>query len=114
MEKLNMKIHSYDEVNHALLVSFSSDVSIKDVDSYQKLAFQPANYGELDLQAIMKIIAKTGVSVAEIQDKKDALDNDQIAVDSFKALAGTTTIWNVSDLTDPTPIQPNLTDIVNE
>lgn len=106
MEQLNVKVHEYDQGSNSLIVSFSSDVSKNDVDSYQKLAFQPANFDTLDPQEILKLIAKTGVRIAKIQDQAESLIEDQASIDAFNALAGTTTTWNISELVDPITIDP--------
>lgn len=111
VEKLNMKIHGYDEASHSLIVSFSTDESVKNVDEYQKMAFNPASIVGTPEETLKKI-AQRGLQTAIGQDKKDAEIADNSVIDAYKSLVGQTFTYDVADITPP-PSDTNLTDLVN-
>jgi hypothetical protein len=59
---------------------------------------------------ILKQIAKSGVSIAEQQDKEDAFKVDEAAVDAYKAVVGQSLTYTVSELyaADVTPVQTDV------
>lgn len=110
VEKINMKIHGYDEATHSLLVSFSTDESVKPVDEYQKLAFQPSLIDGTPEETLKKI-AQRGIQTAIAQDKKDAETANSTLVDEYKAFIGQTLTYIIADV-DPKTEDVNLTDMV--
>lgn len=108
MNTLKMKIHSYDQSSNSLIVSFVSDVSTRDIDDCQKLAFQLHNDLGNTRDAVMKSIAQAGLSIANTQDKKDAMVENPTLIAPYTELVGHTLTYNVSDI-DPTIINdPNV------
>ena len=44
MSKINIKIVEVDQENHTVLVKYTSETSIKNIDEYPAVAFQVTNY----------------------------------------------------------------------
>lgn len=103
VNKLIMKIHEYDEASGSLVVSFKSDNSVKSIDDYPRMAYQPTIFEESDVEAVIKKIAITGVSVAEAQDKQDSFKLNETEVSLFKSKVGQEITYDVSDLIPPPP-----------
>ena len=110
MTKLNMKIHKYDEENDQLIVSFSTDLSIKSVEQYQALAFQPHRMGVSSPGDVVKAIAQAGIQIAKQQDLQDAAVSDTASIAAYNSMVGETLSFDETELA-PTPT-PNLTTVV--
>jgi hypothetical protein len=110
MSKLNMKIHGYDERNDSLLVSFSTDVSMKPVDQYQVLAFQPHRMGVSSPGDVVKAIAQAGIQIAKQQDLQDAAIADTSNAAAYNSMIGETLSFDETELAPTLP--PNLTTVV--
>lgn len=85
---ITMKIYNFEEDSSSLIVSFKSDQSTKSIDDQPRMAFQPTMFEETDPDQVLTKILQAGVSIAETQDKQDALKQNTIAVDAYKAKVG--------------------------
>lgn len=105
-----VKIYGFEEANNSLIVAFNSADSSVDIDTRPKLAYQPTMFENDTPENILKEIAKSGVSIAEQQDKQDALKVDQVAVNAYKGFVGQTLSYAVADLyaADVTPVQTDV------
>lgn len=101
MDKLSMKIHSYEPDSNSIIVSFSSDVSTQSIDDYQKLAFQLHNINATSVASVLKEIALGGLHIAATQDRKDSMIADSAAIAAYTEMVGQTLTFNVADI-DPT------------
>lgn len=117
MNTLNMKIQGYDDASGSILVSFSTDQSMKSVDDYPILAVQPHHFDAGDPATTLKNIAATsGLSTAISQDKVEANKDNQDAV-AYKSMIGQTLTYTIEELEEhapqPTPtILNNLTNVM--
>ena len=112
MTKLNMKIHSYDEIGNSFLVSFSTDMSAKTVDEYQKYAFQTHRMGVTDPNDVIKSMAMSGLRIAQQQDMEDTILADKTQIDKYKDLVGGTFTIDESEIIVDQINQTNLTTVV--
>lgn len=117
MNKLNMKIQGYDEASGSILVSFSTDQSMKLVDDYPILAVQPHHFDAGDPATILKNIAATsGLSTAISQDRvESATESPNVAI--YKSMIGQTLTYLIDDLRQHAPPPPvnelnNMTDVM--
>lgn len=104
MNTLYMKIHSYDENSHSLIVSFASDTTkSQDPNSYRAYAFQPMKMWPdvNDPQEVAKRIACAGMGHAKMQEIEENFVADTSKVDEYKNLVGSELSFSVSDLTVP-------------
>jgi hypothetical protein len=104
INQLIMKIYEYDEPSNSIIVAFKSDQSIKSIDEYPRLAYQPTMFEDADTDTIIKNIAITGVSVAEAQDRQDTFKQNESVVNEYKAKIGQEITYNLSDLIPPPPL----------
>ena len=105
-----VKIYGYEEATNSLIVAFNSEGSSVDIDTRPKLAYQPTMFENDTPENILKQIAKSGVSIAEQQDKQDAFKVDEVAVNAYKGFVGQTLSYTVADLyaADVTPVQTDV------
>ena len=97
-----MKIHSYDEASHSLIVSFASDeTSSPDPDAYTSYAYQPMSMWPdiTDASEIKKRLAHSGIHMAEQQKLKEQYVADESRINALKALVGTVTEYSITELT---------------
>lgn len=102
MNKVRMKITGYDETNHSLLVCFASDTTkSQDPADYPVYAFQPMTMWPdvTDPDEIKKRIAVVGMHHAQMQEVKEKFVADPQRVNAFKAMAGQTQDFTVTELT---------------
>lgn len=100
MEILNLKVHEFNEETNSLIVSFSTNDSIKTPDEYTRYSFVPSIYSdEQPATASLYNIAQQGVSVARDQNQKDLLQLDQTKLEYYRSIVGQTFQYNIS--TDP-------------
>lgn len=102
MNKVKMKITGYDETSHSLLVSFASDTTkSQDPADYPTYAFQPLTMWPdvTDPNEIKKRIAMAGMHHAQMQEAKEKFVADPQRVNAFKAMAGQTQEFTVTELT---------------
>ena len=102
MQTLKMKIHSYDDVSHSLVVSYASDeTASSDPDAYTSYAYQPMTMWPdiTDAQEIKKRLAHSGIYMAEQQKLKEQYVTDEARINALKALVGTVTEYSITELT---------------
>lgn len=95
-----MKIVDWDQENLNLIVKFSSDDMLKNVDDATPLAYQPITMfpGIDDVEEIAKRLAVSGIHVCEMEKtKEEALQNLQLKND-IGSLVGKTLEYDVDYL----------------
>jgi hypothetical protein len=100
MKKIKMKIVDWDQENLNLIVKFSSDDMLKNVDDATPLAYQPITMfpGIDDVEEIAKRLAVSGIHVCEMEKtKEEALQNLQLKND-IGSLVGKTLEYDVDYL----------------
>lgn len=107
INSVTMKIYEFDEASNSIIVAFKSDQSTKSIDDQPRMAFQPTMFEDTDPDRIIKRIAHAGVSIAETQDKQDALKENSAAVNSYKGKVGQSLTFTLADFDEfnapPTP-----------
>ena len=101
MQTLKMKIHSYDEASHSLIVSYASDETAShDPASYQSYAYQPMSMWPdiTDVTEIKKRIAHAGIHMAEQQKIQEKFVENQALINEIKNLVGTEEEYQVDQL----------------
>lgn len=88
INSVTMKIYAFEESSNSLIVAFKSDQSTKSIDDQPRMAFQPTMFEETDPEQVITKLLQAGVSIAEMQDKQDALKQNVVAVDAYKAKVG--------------------------
>ena len=102
MQTLKMKIHSYDEASHSLLVSYASDeTASSDPTAYEAYSYQPMTMWPdiTDAAEIKKRLAHSGIYMAEQQKLKEHYVTDEARINALKALVGTVTEYSITELT---------------
>lgn len=92
-----MKIYGFEEANNSIIVAFKSDQSTTAIDDQPRMAFQPTMFEETDPDKVLKRIAHAGLSIAETQDKQDALKENSVAVGSYKGKVGQSLTFSLAD-----------------
>ena len=78
MSKINIKIVEVDQENHTVLVKYTSETSIKNIDEYPAVAFQVTNYNVSNLEQFIEAI-RPQVSLYVYQ--RDQAENPPTPVD---------------------------------
>jgi hypothetical protein len=102
MNKLILKIYSYDETKDSLIVSFASDeTKSQNPDDYEKLNYNPMGmFPDItDMTLVPKMIAVAGIYHTQQQVKKEKLSNDPNQINILKNLENQVFEFNASDLT---------------
>lgn len=102
MQTLKMKIHSYDEASHSLIVSYASDeTASSDPGAYQAYAYQPMTMWPdiTDPEEIKKRLAHSGIYMAEQQKIKEQYVADEARINALKAMVGSVIEYSIADLT---------------
>jgi hypothetical protein len=97
INSITMKIYDFDEVSNSIIVAFKSNQSTKSIDDQPRMAFQPTMFEDTDPEKVIKRIAHSGVSIAEMQDKQDALKENFVAVDLYKNKVGQSLTFTLAD-----------------
>ena len=97
ISSVTMKIYEFEEISNSIIVAFKSDESTKSIDDQPRMAFQPTMFEDTDPDRVIKRIAHAGVSIAEAQDKQDALTQNLAAVDSYKGKVGQSLTFTLAD-----------------
>jgi len=100
INSVTMKIYEFDETSNSIIVAFKSDQSTKSIDDQPRMAFQPTMFEDTDPDRVIKRIAHSGVSIAEIQDKQDALKENVVAVDAYKSKVGQSLTFSLGDFAE--------------
>ena len=101
MQKIYMKINGYEEASFSLLISFASDTTkYQDPDKYPSYAYQPMNMWPdvTNPTELLRRLAVSGIYQTELQAREESFVENTEAVESYKALVGQTTEYDVSDL----------------
>jgi hypothetical protein len=104
MEKIKLKIVSYDSVNHSLQVSFASDETQSiDPASYPPVAIQVDNHWSdiTDIEELKKKIAIAGIPVIQQQVARESLAANKSRQDFLKGLVGSTFEYDAADIIVP-------------
>lgn len=95
---IEMKIVAFEEETNSLIVSFKSNSSTESFDNLRTYAYQPTVFDVQTADDFIKEVAKTGVSIAETQDKEVAIKENSEMIAAIKQRVGTTQVFNVADL----------------
>lgn len=101
MNTLKMKIASYDEDSHSLIVSFASDeTASSDPAAYTAYAYQPMNMWPdiTNPNELIKRIGQSGVHIAEQQKIKEQFVQNEALITSLKSFVGQEISYAVGDL----------------
>lgn len=90
MSKINFKIHSFNEENYTLLVSFSDDKSKKPVQDYKPISIQIADLTSETESDLFKNLAKIGTTFVEIQNKNESIQDNKEYINLVKSIVGKT------------------------
>lgn len=96
--KLNMKIHDYHSDNGHLLVSFCTDDSKNSVDEYPIYSFQPHDFNVDTIEQLIPLLAQRGLSIAQRQDAKEAMERDTGKMVDLQDLVGTSHTLDINDI----------------
>jgi hypothetical protein len=110
MQTLKMKIHSYDDETHSLIVSYASDeTASSDPASYTSYAYQPMTMWPdiTDAEELVKRIGQAGVHMAEQQKVKESFAQNQQLIDNLKSFVGQEKTYSVADLLATSESYPN-------
>lgn len=97
INSVTMKIYDFEEASNSIIVAFNSDQSTKSIDDQPRMAFQPTMFEDTDPNKIIKRIAHAGVSIAETQDKQEALAQNLVAVNAYKDKVGQSLTFTLAD-----------------
>jgi hypothetical protein len=97
ISSVTMKVYEFDEASNSIIVAFKSDQSTKSIDDQPRMAFQPTMFEDTDPERVIKRIAHSGLSVAETQDKQDALKENLVAVNAYKSKVGQSLTFTLAD-----------------
>lgn len=104
-----MKIHSYNEENGSLIVSFATNESNGTPDDYTPVAFQPnVLNGSDSAEQEINQIAQRGLWIALEQNQKEQTGIDQAKIAYYMSLVGQTLEFNLSNISDT-----NVSDFTN-
>ena len=100
MQEIIMKIKSYDERNHSLIVSWCSDATkSQNPDDYQSLALQPLQYWpDADNELLIRRIAEMGISHVQTIERKENITEDDSRIQYLKSLVDQEFRMNVNDM----------------
>jgi hypothetical protein len=93
-----MKIYEYDPSISAFLVAFNSTSSETNIDEQPRYSYRLSMFDTTDINEILRQIARSGISVAEVQDKEEAIKKDPTSVDVYQNQVGQTLTFEVADL----------------
>lgn len=99
MSKIRVKIVDYETESNSLIVCFASDKSKKSIDEYPQLAYQPTMFDNPeDPEAIMKELARIGISQVDQQDKEEAFCENKILEQRYCEYIGKQVEYNIDEL----------------
>jgi len=110
---LHMKIHDYQSDGGHLLVSFCTDDSKNSVEYYPIYSFQPHDFNVDTIDQLIPLLGERGLSIAQSQDTKEAMERDTGKMMDLRDLIGTSHSLNIADIAPKeVPLSDSLTDIV--
>jgi hypothetical protein len=104
MNTLKMKVVSYDEDSHSLIVSFASDeTASQDPSTYTAYAYQPMNMWPdiSDPNELIKRIGHAGIHIAEQQKIQEQFVLNETLINGLKSFVGQEISYSLADLTTP-------------
>jgi hypothetical protein len=102
MDTLTVKVHEYNEENHSLVVSFTTDASDMSVDESEKYSFDIHNYNPNDLSDALAQIAKQGAVIAHQKYLKEQSKKNEDVVTAAKSEIGKVYNFPIADLINVT------------
>jgi hypothetical protein len=93
-----MKIYEFDPSISAFLVAFNSEKSEKNIDEQPRYSYRLAMFDTTDVDVIIKQIARSGVSIAESQDREEELKKDSVVLDVYQNKVGEVLTFDVATL----------------
>jgi hypothetical protein len=100
---VKMKIYEYDENSSSLIVAFNTNSSTVSIDEQPRYAYQPSVFETTDIEQFIKEVAKSGLSIAQNQDKQFNFKQNEVSVDALKSKVGLELIYSLEDLFPSTP-----------
>jgi hypothetical protein len=85
---VKMKIYEYDENSSSLIVAFNTNSSTVSIDEQPRYAYQPSVFETTDIEQFIKEVAKSGLSIAQNQDKQFNFKQNEVSVDALKSKVG--------------------------
>ena len=102
MDTVTVKVHEYNEENHSLIVSFTTDASEMSVDETERFAFDIHNYNPNDLNETLSLIARQGAIIAHQKYIKEQSKKNESIVAAAKAEIGKVYNFPIADLVSVT------------
>lgn len=100
---VKMKIYEYDENSGSLIVAFNTNSSTVSIDEQPRYAYQPSVFETTDIEQFIKEVAKSGLSIAQNQDKQFNFKQNEVSVDALKSKVGLELTYNLEDLFPAAP-----------
>jgi len=99
MDQIKVKIESYDQSSHSLVVTFSGENETGQYTT-QKMAFDIHNLGAgvLTSHEIIQSIAKLGLQYLENEVAKSVITNNPDVINSFNNMVSQEFNFNVDDI----------------
>lgn len=107
-----MKIHRYDQEQNILVVSFSTDKSLKSVDEYQVYAFNVKELNVNSINDLLKKIASMGVDIAMRNDKMEKMPVQTFTFNDLNSLTGKVYTFSSTDIPGVITDDPDSTNII--
>jgi hypothetical protein len=98
MDTLTVKVHEYNEENHSLIVSFSTDATDMSVDETERYSFEIANYNTDDMTETLKQISLQGANIAHQKYLREQSKKNDDIVTAAKAEIGKVYNFPIADL----------------
>jgi hypothetical protein len=100
---VKMKIHEYHEDSGSLIVSFNTNSSTVSIDDQPRYAYQPSVFETTDIEQFVKEVAKSGLSIAQNQDKQFNFKQNELSIEALKSKVGLELTYSQDDLFPPIP-----------
>jgi len=98
MDTVTVKVHEYNEENHSLIVSFTTDASEMSVDETERFSFDIHNYNPNDFNDTLSQIARQGARIAHQRWLQEQSKNNVEVVAAAKAEIGKVYNFPIADL----------------
>lgn len=87
---VTLKIYELNEEMNSLVVAFNSEKATKNIDEQNRYNYELSMFDTTDPDLIIKHIARSGMSIVEMQDKREAVSKNTTLKDAFHARIGQT------------------------
>jgi hypothetical protein len=98
MDTVTVKVHEYNEENHSIIVSFTTDASDQSVDESERFSFDIHNYNPEDMADTLQQIARQGARIAHQRWLREQALKKQEVVDAARAEVGKVYNFPIADL----------------